>query len=120
MADPIAAFIYTRRLVNEDADFSEIHQQSIEVRNCLNLLIENLSACPDSANESEIQSIYYEAGKLHFAKNLRYWFQVIYQILLRQNDGPRLGQFTQLMTIHWVIGQIQDCLVDPWQKNLTT
>lgn len=117
MPDPLAAFIYARNLINEDVEVSEIHQRANEIRNCLNSLIVNLSACPDSASEADIQSIYYEAGKLHFSQNLRYWFQVIYQILLRQNDGPRLGQFTQLMTIHWVIEQIQDRLADPWQKT---
>lgn len=115
MSDPIAAFIYARRLVDETANFDEIHQRAAAVRNSLSTLIVNLSSCSDSAAESEIQSIYYEAGKLHFADNLRYWFQIIYQLLLRQNEGPRLGQFTQLMTIHWVISQIENHLVDPWQ-----
>lgn len=117
MPDPIAAFIYARSLIDEAAGFDVIEQRATAVRNSLTALVANLNSCSNSATESEIQSIYYEAGKLHFADNLRYWFQVVYQLLLRQNEGPRLGQFTQLMTIHWVIGQIENHLVDPWQVS---
>ena len=116
-ARKIGAFLYVRGLVNEDLPPSEILDRSSKLVDCLSRLVDNLSAAADDDSEEDIQSIYYEAGKLNFGSELRWWFSALYQILLGQPDGPRLGQFTKIMTMSWVIDRINDTLEDPWVQR---
>jgi lysyl-tRNA synthetase class 1 len=59
-----------------------------------------LAALPPGVVAEEIQNSVYEVGKRHacFA-NLRDWFQALYQILLGQDSGPRMGSFIALYGI---------------------
>ena len=50
---------------------------------------------PDAAAE-DIQSVIYEVGKRHQYEPLRAWFKALYEILLGQQQGPRLGSFVAL------------------------
>jgi len=52
----------------------------------------------DTAAE-EIQNKVYEVGKAHGFENLRDWFKACYEILLGQDQGPRLGSFIELYGI---------------------
>jgi lysyl-tRNA synthetase class 1 len=47
-----------------------------------------------SAND--IQHIVYEVGKLNNFSDLRTWFGTLYEVLLGQTDGPRIGSFIHL------------------------
>jgi lysyl-tRNA synthetase, class I len=74
-------------------------------------LAAELSLLPAAASAEEIQNVVYEVGKRHpiFA-NLRSWFQALYQILLGQNDGPRMGSFIALYGIAETIALIDAAL----------
>jgi lysyl-tRNA synthetase, class I len=51
----------------------------------------------DASSESEaIQFEIYEIGKRHDFPDLRTWFRSLYEILLGQPDGPRMGTFVKL------------------------
>jgi lysyl-tRNA synthetase, class I len=50
-------------------------------------------------NAEEIQSIFYKAGKESHYENLRDFFKMIYEVLLGQPQGPRLGSFVLLYGI---------------------
>ena len=65
-----------------------------EEKHALADLAVELRLLPDTASPEDIQDKVYAVGKRHpgFA-NLRSWFQALYQILLGQNDGPRMGSF---------------------------
>jgi lysyl-tRNA synthetase class 1 len=52
-----------------------------------------LSALPAEASAEDIQTQVYEVGKRHPFKDLRAWFQALYEILLGQTQGPRMGTF---------------------------
>ena len=56
-----------------------------------------LAALPDDADAETIQTEVYEVGKRHacFA-DLKAWFRALYQILLGQDTGPRMGSFIAL------------------------
>ena len=41
----------------------------------------------------KIQSEVYEAGKEHNYSELKDWFSALYEILLGQKQGPRMGSF---------------------------
>jgi len=117
MPNHLAAFLYVRGLFPEDLSQGEIETQSDCVRACLLKLQQDLQNTSDDADEQTIQAVFYEAGKLHFSTKLRWWFQVLYQALLSENEGPRLGQFTKMMTIHWVSDKIDQVITDYWQHK---
>ncbi len=55
--------------------------------------LESLS--PES-NAEEIQNVIYAVGKEHDFENLRDWFKALYEVLLGQEQGPRMGSFIAL------------------------
>jgi lysyl-tRNA synthetase class I len=115
---PLASFLYVSGLVSEDADTKDMIMVAEQVHASLLQLIGDLHGLNDDASDDSIQYFFYEAGKLHFGSNLRWWFEVLYRILLRQKDGPRLGQFTKIMTIDWVTNRMQETINDPWNISL--
>jgi lysyl-tRNA synthetase class 1 len=51
----------------------------------------------DASSDAEaIQFEIYEVGKRHDFPDLRTWFKSLYEILLGQPDGPRMGTFVKL------------------------
>ncbi|MGF1607219.1 MAG: lysine--tRNA ligase [Rhodothalassiaceae bacterium] len=58
-----------------------------------------LAGLPDDADAETIQHEVFEAGKAAGFDNLRAWFQALYQILLGQPQGPRMGGFIALYGI---------------------
>ena len=63
----------------------------------LRQLRDALAGQPADAGPEALQTIVYEVGKAHpcFA-DLKAWFQALYQILLGQDTGPRMGSFFAL------------------------
>ena len=57
-------------------------------------LLEALNALPDSATAEDVQTKIYGIGKDNpdFA-DLKAWFRALYEILLGQEQGPRMGSF---------------------------
>ena len=55
-----------------------------------------LAALPAAASPDEIQDRVYAVGKRHAFADLRAWFQALYEILLGQATGPRMGSFIAL------------------------
>ena len=43
-----------------------------------------------------VQNLVYETGKKHGFANLRDWFKALYEVLLGQEQGPRMGSFIAL------------------------
>lgn len=113
----MAAFLYARGLVAEDCATVDIVDCATKVNVSLQSLLDNLEQATDQTPETEIQSIFYEAGKIHFSHDLRWWFKVIYEILLRQQDGPRLGQFVALVSLDHVIQLLWGALNDVVMNN---
>ena len=65
-------------------------------RAALQDLESTLAALPASADAEAIQTQVYEVGKRHPFPDLRSWFQALYEILLGQAQGPRMGSFIAL------------------------
>ena len=61
-------------------------------------------------SSEEIQTQIYEIGKKHFPENLKNYFQLIYQVLLGQEQGPRLGSFIKLYGINKTCNLIEEAL----------
>ncbi len=69
---------------------------SAQERTALADLARALRALPDGAGAEAIQTEIYEVGKRHPFDSLRGWFRALYETLLGQSEGPRLGSFFAL------------------------
>ena len=56
-------------------------------------LAEVLEALPGDSTSEAIQTEVYEVGKRHPFPDLKSWFKALYEILLGQSQGPRMGSF---------------------------
>ena len=65
-------------------------------RQALELLVEKLRALPAGADSETVQNVVYEVGKAFPFANLRDWFRALYEVLLGQSEGPRMGSFFAL------------------------
>lgn len=59
-------------------------------------LKDSLGKMAADASAEDIQTEVYEVGKRHDFENLKDWFKALYQILLGQDQGPRMGSFIAL------------------------
>ena len=59
-------------------------------------LLASLDAAPAGASAEDLQNIVYEIGKKHPFPELRAWFKTLYEVLLGQETGPRMGTFIAL------------------------
>ncbi|NBO18012.1 MAG: lysine--tRNA ligase [Proteobacteria bacterium] len=55
-----------------------------------------LDAQSDDVASDAVQTEVYEIGKRYFADNLKGWFATLYETLLGQQQGPRMGSFVAL------------------------
>ena len=74
-------------------------------------LATELEGLPAGADAEAIQTIVYEIGKRHPAfADLRAWFLALYEILLGQDQGPRMGSFIALYGVAETIALIRRAL----------
>ncbi|MCH7935758.1 MAG: lysine--tRNA ligase [Proteobacteria bacterium] len=59
-------------------------------------LLSVLGGIADDADAETIQTEVYEVGKRHPFPDLKAWFKALYEILLGQSQGPRMGSFIAL------------------------
>ena len=72
-----------------------------EIRDMLKLKIN------ESSSAEDIQTLIYEIGKKHQKENLKDFFKLVYQVLLGQEQGPRLGSFIKLYGVNETIKIIE-------------
>ena len=65
-------------------------------RAALEDLLHALAAIPNGSDGAEIQTEVYEVGKRHEFEDLKAWFRCLYETLLGQSTGPRMGSFIAL------------------------
>jgi lysyl-tRNA synthetase class 1 len=65
-------------------------------RTALIELHESLKTFSESATAEELQTEVFEVGKRHAFADLRSWFATMYEVLLGQKEGPRMGSFIAL------------------------
>ncbi len=69
-----------------------------------------LDSAPADADAQTLQTQVFEIGKSHGFENLRDWFRALYETLLGQSQGPRMGSFIALYGIQESIGLIDQAL----------
>ena len=95
-------------------DFVKPHKRfrrpSQSERQALEDLLQEMEALPANADGEAIQTAVYEVGKRHDFANLRDWFKALYEILLGQEQGPRLGSFMALYGLEESKSLVRDAL----------
>ncbi len=84
------AITYYRDFVKPGKRYRE---PSEEEKAALSDLAETLGALPVDSGSEAIQTEVYEVGKRHPFPDLKSWFRALYEILLGQSQGPRMGSF---------------------------
>ena len=79
--------------------------------NALKSLQKRLIKLNNSSDAQEIQSEVYETGKEFKYKELKDWFSALYQILLGQTQGPRMGSFIAIYGCDQTIDLINKAIV---------
>ncbi|NCA28144.1 MAG: lysine--tRNA ligase [Proteobacteria bacterium] len=94
------------RAINYYNDFIKKNKKYREASNPEKLAIGELADAlknfdNDKKNDpQELQNLVFQIGKNHgYEKNMRDWFLALYQILLGQDQGPRMGSFIALFGI---------------------
>ena len=67
-------------------------------------------AAAEETDASALQNIVYDVGKTHGFENLRAWFQALYEVLLGQSSGPRMGSFIALYGVDETIALMDQAL----------
>ena len=80
----------------------------------LERLLSQLKTLESDSDAETIQTVFYDIGKEENYENLREWFLVLYQILLGQDQGPRLGSFAKLYGLDKTCSLIENAI----SKNL--
>lgn len=69
-----------------------------------------LNETPIDASTEDLQALVFEVGKRHPYPDLRAWFSALYEVLLGQKEGPRMGSFIALYGIKETITLIDEKL----------
>jgi lysyl-tRNA synthetase class 1 len=73
-------------------------------------LIAVLESLARETSGADIQTQVYEVGKRHGFENLRDWFKALYEVVLGQTQGPRIGSFFALYGIPESITLLRNAL----------
>ena len=70
-----------------------------------------LSALNNEASSDEIQAVVFAIGKKLEYENLREWFKGLYETVLGQTEGPRMGSFIKLYGIEPTIKLLENVIL---------
>ena len=100
--------------INYYIDFIQPNKKYIKINSENKGLFEDilglLKTIDTELSSEEIQTQIYEIGKKHNFVNLRDYFKLVYQVLLGQEEGPRLGSFIKLYGIKKTCKLLEDAL----------
>ena len=75
-------------------------------------LAARLAEMPAGSTAEEIQALLYEIGKGPSFESVGAWFQTLYECLLGQPRGPRMGTFIDILGIPKMVELIESRLAD--------
>jgi len=101
------ALAYYRDFVKPAKRFRAPNEQE---RAAMTELLGLLERLPGDMDGEAIQTEIYEVGKRHGFANLRDWFKALYEVLLGQSQGPRMGSFVALYGISETVSLMRKAL----------
>ena len=102
------AMQYYKDFVHPNKEYKSPSTEEKEHISCLLLKLKNLKDCSDS---DTLQSLIFQVGKDAGYTNLREWFMLLYEVLLGQKQGPRMGSFFALYGLKNSIKLIEEKIV---------
>lgn len=87
------ALVYYENFVKPHKNYRLPTPAEIEA---LEMLKNEINNIPEDADAGEFQTAVFSVGKEKEYENLREWFGALYEILLGQKEGPRMGSFIAL------------------------
>ena len=103
------AVVYYRDFVKPAKTYRQPNETE---RAALTDLLAALETLPEDADGETVQTHIYEVGKRHGFPELRAWFKALYEILLGQEQGPRMGSFMSLYGLRESKGLIRRALAE--------
>ncbi len=87
--------------INYYNDFVLPNKKYLDIDNKNKILFEDIQdvlkfKVNENTSSEDLQTLLYEIGKNHEFENLKDFFKLVYQVLLGQEQGPRLGSFIKL------------------------
>ena len=101
------AVIYYNDMIKPNKSYRSPNEKE---KNALMKLTEGLNMLGEDSLSDDIQKLVFLIGKENEYENLRDWFKSLYEILLGQYDGPRMGSFISLYGISETIDLIQNAV----------
>ncbi len=101
------AIRYFEDFVEKDKSY---RAPSTEERAALRELKETLLGLPAESPAEDIQSAIFTVGKAYGFEQLRDWFKTLYETLLGQSQGPRMGSFVAIYGIDRTAALIDEAL----------
>lgn len=86
------ALVYYKDFVKPHKNYRKPTEQEIQALNALVVALKE----EDTSESDAIQNIIYRVGKENGYEKTGDWFKALYQVLLGQNHGPRMGSFVAL------------------------
>ena len=80
-------------------------------------LINTLSIINNETTSDDIQAIVFAVGKKLEYENLREWFKGLYETVLGQSEGPRMGSFIKLYGIESTIKLLENVILGKLVKE---
>ncbi len=87
------ALVYYENFVKPQKHYRKATEMEVVGLKSLKAALENM---PDDVEASDLQTMVFSIGKEQNYENLREWFSALYEILLGQKEGPRMGSFISL------------------------
>ena len=94
--------------INFYNDFVLPNKKYLNVNNNTKIVFEDIkdvltNKINKNTSAEDIQTLLYDVGKKHQFENLKDFFKLVYQVLLGQEQGPRLGSFIKLYGVEETI-----------------
>ena len=100
--------------INYFIDFVMPNKKYVEINEKNKAVFEDilslLKTIDMTLTSEEIQTHIYDIGKKHNFSNLRDFFKLVYQVLLGQEQGPRLGSFIKLYGVNKTCDLLEEVL----------
>ena len=97
--------VYYKKFVFPNKDYRSPSEIEIDG---FKKMIKMLSSVDKDIKAEEIQTKIYEIGMSLNFESLKDWFSAFYQVILGQDQGPRLGSFIKLYGIEKTIELLEE------------
>lgn len=101
------AIAYFKDFVKPNMKYRQATPDEVEAFKALKA---GLEALPETASVDDVQNLVYEIGKRPCFPELKAWFKACYEVLLGNDQGPRMGSFIKLYGIRETVALLDKAI----------